>query len=64
MENTRNCQLAEIKHTTDLDDRFEQARFRLPLYESPSVVSYSDEDILDELGPAQTMNYNGDTRGL
>lgn len=27
---------------------------RLPPYESPKVVTYRDEDILEELGPAQT----------
>jgi hypothetical protein len=25
---------------------------QLPVYETPEVVSYTDEDILDELGPA------------
>ena len=27
---------------------------KLPEYESPKVVTYTDEDILEELGPAQT----------
>jgi len=30
----------------------------LPLYEPPQIVTYSDEDILEELGPAQTL-YGG-----
>jgi hypothetical protein len=28
----------------------------LPRYEPPSVFSFSDRDILDQLGPAQTYN--------
>ncbi len=35
----------------------------LPLYEAPSVLSYSDREILDQLGPAQTVNY-GSTQDL
>lgn len=27
---------------------------KLPEYEAPSVITYTDEEILDELGPAQT----------
>jgi len=27
----------------------------LPAYEPPQIVTYSDEDILEELGPAQTL---------
>jgi hypothetical protein len=30
----------------------------LPPYEPPQIVTYSDEDILEELGPAQTL-YGG-----
>jgi hypothetical protein len=28
---------------------------KLPAYEPPQIVTYSDEDILEELGPAQTL---------
>lgn len=27
----------------------------LPVYEAPQVITYTDEQILEELGPAQTM---------
>ncbi len=27
----------------------------LPIYEVPQVVTYTDEEILEELGPAQTL---------
>ena len=27
---------------------------KLPVYEAPKVITYIDEDILEELGPAQT----------
>lgn len=27
---------------------------KLPAYEAPKVCTYTDEDILEELGPAQT----------
>lgn len=27
---------------------------KLPEYEVPKVITYTDEEILDELGPAQT----------
>jgi len=27
----------------------------LPVYEEPQVVTYTDEQILEELGPAQTL---------
>lgn len=29
---------------------------QLPIYEAPEIITYTDEDILEELGPAQT-NY-------
>lgn len=31
----------------------------LPVYEAPQVITYTDEQILEELGPAQTLLYNG-----
>lgn len=31
----------------------------LPIYEPPVVVTYTDEEILEELGPARTMNSSG-----
>ena len=33
---------------------------KLPAYESPKVVTYTDEELLEELGPAQTGYVNGD----
>jgi hypothetical protein len=27
----------------------------LPAYEAPEVITYTDEEILEELGPAQTV---------
>lgn len=27
----------------------------LPVYEEPQVITYTDEEILEELGPAQTL---------
>ncbi len=32
----------------------EQTPLAAPLYEAPYIVSYTDQDILDELGPALT----------
>jgi len=34
---------------------------KLPAYEAPKVVSYTDEELLEELGPAQTGYVNGDS---
>jgi hypothetical protein len=31
---------------------------QLPVYEAPQVITYTDEQILEELGPAQTL-YGG-----
>jgi len=31
---------------------------KLPVYEAPQVVTYTDEQILEELGPAQTVYGN------
>lgn len=31
---------------------------KLPEYEAPKVTTYTDEEILEELGPAQTIVYN------
>ena len=31
---------------------------RLPEYQEPEVITYTDEEILEELGPAQAL-YNG-----
>lgn len=28
---------------------------KLPVYEAPQVITYTDEEILEELGPAQTV---------
>ncbi|MBM2833410.1 MAG: hypothetical protein HW406_571, partial [Candidatus Brocadiaceae bacterium] len=34
---------------------------KLPVYESPKVASYTDEELLEELGTAQTGYVNGDS---
>lgn len=31
---------------------------KLPLYEVPQVTTYTDEQIIEELGPAQTLYGN------
>ena len=31
---------------------------KLPEYEVPAIVTYTDEDILEELGPAQANQYD------
>lgn len=36
---------------------------KLPEYETPKVVTYTDEELLDELGPAQTGTPLGDNFG-
>ncbi len=30
---------------------------KLPVYEAPKVITYTDEELLEEMGPAQTLNY-------
>ena len=34
---------------------------KLPVYESPKVVTYTDEELLEELGHAQTGYVRGDS---
>ena len=34
---------------------------KLPVYESPKVVTYTDEELLEELDPAQTGYVKGDS---
>ena len=34
---------------------------KLPVYESPKVVTYTDEELIEELGPAQTGYVKGDS---
>ena len=31
----------------------------LPAYEVPEVISYTDEELLEEIGPAQAQTYGG-----
>lgn len=33
----------------------------LPVYEAPKVITYTDDEILEELGPAQTGYVKGDS---
>jgi hypothetical protein len=32
---------------------------KMPEYEAPQVITYTDEEILEELGPAQASSYGG-----
>ena len=32
---------------------------KLPEYKAPQVITYTDEEILEELGPAQASSYGG-----
>jgi len=34
---------------------------KLPEYEAPSMITYTDEEILEQLGPAQTGYVKGDS---
>ncbi len=34
---------------------------KLPAYEAPRVITYTDDEILEELGPAQTGYIRGDS---
>ena len=34
------------------------AQAELPRYEEPEITTYREEEILEELGPAQTRIYN------
>lgn len=36
---------------------------KLPEYEAPQVTTYTDEEILEELGPAQAGDYVGKNLG-
>jgi hypothetical protein len=36
----------------------EETNKDLPKYEVPSVITYTDADILEELGPAQANQYD------
>lgn len=41
-------------NSNEINNQQEQ---ELPAYEIPTLISYTDEDILDELGPAQANEY-------
>jgi len=30
---------------------------KLPAYEAPKVITYTDEELLEEMGPAHTQGY-------
>ena len=44
-----------------LERRYKMEEKKLPVYESPKVVTYTDEELLEELGPAQTGYVKGDS---
>ena len=44
-----------------LERRYTMEEKQLPVYESPKVVTYTDEELLEELGPAQTGYVKGDS---
>lgn len=60
-----NKQLLSSKHIGDEGHRDHQRMHShdlwLPPYETPGVISFTDEDILEELGPAQTNVYSDRT---
>lgn len=58
MENTTNRRHAGEAFRIDNREGFEQTDLHNTLYETPHVISYTDDDILDELGPAQTITYD------
>jgi hypothetical protein len=35
---------------------------KMPEYEAPQVITYTDEEILEELGPAQASSYKPDPK--
>ncbi len=45
------------------DENIQQPEEKLPEYEAPTVVTYTEDQILEELGPAQTF-YGNEGQGL
>lgn len=41
----------------------QEAEPELPSYEAPQVVTYHDDDLLAELGPAQACSFGGSVVG-
>jgi len=58
--------MMEIRQENEFESNRQDGELRAisnrMLYTPPSVVSYTDEDILDQLGPAQT-GYGANTSG-
>lgn len=46
-----------IEQNVEVEDK------NLPEYEAPQVTTYTDEEILEELGPAQAGDYVGKDLG-
>jgi hypothetical protein len=51
--------MIDRKRDENLIHEQEPRRGEMPPYEAPRVVTYREEQILDELGPAQAGGYSG-----
>jgi len=50
----------EVHHMPDRERFTEDDNVKeLPEYKVPAVMTFTDEEILDELGPAQALVYGG-----
>jgi hypothetical protein len=47
------------KNENPVAEQEPRAAGQLPAYEAPRVVTYREEEILEELGPAQAGGYSG-----
>ncbi|MDM8526908.1 hypothetical protein QUF58_01745 [Anaerolineales bacterium HSG24] len=43
---------------TDKKEVTQVEETKLPVYEIPTIVTFTDDEILEELGPAQANQYN------
>jgi len=43
---------------TDKKEVTQVEETKLPVYEAPTIVTFTDDDILEELGPAQANQYD------
>jgi hypothetical protein len=44
----------------NIEDKVKVVKELLPTYEVPTIITYTDEAILEELGPAQANTYEVD----
>ena len=57
MEHMNRRSAPGLKAATPLDTKQNNTDAALPLYERPRILTYTDEQILELLGPAQTSVY-------